>query len=78
MATMYATGVERWCSLLSGGRPPIDVILPSLADPPALIFASRRSLLSRACSEAVDGEAGVPGEDIAGDSMMSIPGSVLF
>lgn len=33
-------------------RPPTPVIFSNLADPPALIFASLRSLRSRACSAA--------------------------
>lgn len=33
-------------------RPPMPVILSSLAEPPALSLASRRSLRRRACSEA--------------------------
>lgn len=37
-----------------GGRPPIDVIFPKRAEPPALILASRRSFRSRACSAAAD------------------------
>jgi hypothetical protein len=35
--------------------PPNPVILFSLAEPPALILASRRSLRMRACSAALDG-----------------------
>lgn len=39
------------------GRPPMPVILFSLADPPALILASLRSLRKRACSAARDAAA---------------------
>jgi hypothetical protein len=45
-----------WTKCLPFGIPPPNpVILFSLAEPPALIFASRRSLRMRACSAALDG-----------------------
>lgn len=44
--------------------PPNPVILFSLAEPPALILASRRSLRMRACSAALDGgELASPGDE---------------
>ena len=45
----------------------MDVIRPSRADPPALIFASRRSFRNRACS-AVDWARGVALDDAAAAS----------
>jgi hypothetical protein len=47
--------------------PPNPVILFNLAEPPALILASRRSLRMRACSAALEGgELAVLGEDGTG------------
>ncbi len=42
----------------SCGLPPIEVIRPSRAEPPALSLASRRSFLNRACSAAGELAAG--------------------
>lgn len=47
-----------------GIPPPNPVILFNLADPPALILASRRSLRMRACSAALEGgELALLGEE---------------
>jgi hypothetical protein len=47
-------GMIEW-SIPFGIPPPNPVILFSLAEPPALIFASLRSLRMRACSAALEG-----------------------
>ncbi len=47
-------GMIYW-SIPFGMPPPNPVILFSLAEPPALIFASLRSFRMRACSAALDG-----------------------
>jgi len=58
--------------------PPSPVILFNLAEPPALILASRRSLRMRACSAALEGGelAGTSGEE----DMMGVSGllSAIF
>jgi hypothetical protein len=58
---------EVWwaCCLPFGTPPPNPLILLSLAEPPALILASRRSLRMRACSAALEGGelAGALGEE---------------
>jgi hypothetical protein len=62
-------------SLLPFGIPPPNpVILLSLAEPPARILASRRSLRMRACSAALDGgelAALLGGEEMTGVSGVS-------
>ncbi len=68
-----STGVDE---VASEGRPPIDVIFPNLAEPPALIFASRLSLLNRACSAALLGLAGLAAPDV--DADVGASSSLLF
>lgn len=50
--------------------PPRPEILLSRAEPPALIFASRRSLRMRACSAALEG--GVLASDEAGGGVSAM------
>jgi hypothetical protein len=59
--------IGRTGGLPFGAPPPKPVILFNLAEPPALILASRRSLRMRACSAALEGgELPVHGEDGTG------------
>jgi hypothetical protein len=63
-------GMIDW-SIPFGMPPPSPVILFSLAEPPALIFASLRSLRMRACSAALDGGELATSDDEDGTGVVS-------
>lgn len=63
-------GLSDW-TIPFGIPPPNPVILFSLAEPPALILASLRSLRMRACSAALEGGELATSGDEDGTGVMS-------